>query len=59
MGDERDPRMEKSRPPTHRKGAIWTERSLLVLIVASLAVTFNLMLAIHRQALDPAGIARF
>src|SRR5271156_1700871 len=51
MGDERDPGMEKSRPPTHRKGAIWTERSLLALIVASLAVTFNLMLAIHRQAL--------
>ena len=51
MGDERDPGMETSRPPTHRKGAIWTERSLLALIVASLALTFNLMLAIHRQAL--------
>ena len=55
MGDERDPGMETSRPPTHRQGAIWTERSLLALIIASLAVTFNLLLAIHRQALIPMG----
>jgi hypothetical protein len=35
---------------THRKGAIWTERLLLGLILLSLAATLNLMLAIHRQA---------
>ena len=55
MGDERDPGMDRSRSTTHRRGAIWAERSLLAVIVASLAVTFNLMLAIHRQALTPLG----
>ena len=35
---------------THRKGAIWTERLLLGLILVSLAATLNLLLAIHRQA---------
>jgi hypothetical protein len=34
---------------THRKGAIWTERLLLGLILISLAATLNLLLAIHRQ----------
>ncbi|HEX3449803.1 MAG TPA: bZIP transcription factor, partial [Isosphaeraceae bacterium] len=55
MGDERDPGMETSRPPRHRQGAFWTERSLLALIIASLAVTFNLLLAVHRQAIVPIG----
>ena len=35
---------------THRKGAIWTERLLLGLILVSLAATLNLLLAIQRQA---------
>ena len=35
---------------THLKGAIWTERLLLALILISLAATLNLLLAIHRQA---------
>jgi outer membrane biosynthesis protein TonB len=35
---------------THRKGAIWTERLLLTLILISLAATLNLLLAIHRQS---------
>ena len=34
---------------THRKGAIWTERLLLGLILFSLAATLNLLLAIHRK----------
>ncbi len=34
---------------THRKGAVWTERLLLILIVASLAGTFNLVLTMHRR----------
>src|SRR5262249_53152647 len=38
-----------SGPMTHRKGAIWTERLLLGLILISLAATLNLLLAIHRQ----------
>ena len=39
---------------THRKGAIWTERMLLGLILISLAATLNLLLAIHRRAPDDA-----
>ena len=35
---------------THRKGAIWTERLLLGLILVSLGATLNLLLAIHRTA---------
>ena len=35
---------------THRRGAIWTERVLLGLIVVSLAGTLNLLIAIHRRA---------
>src|SRR5262245_47545237 len=35
---------------THRKGAVWTERWLLALILASLGGTFNLVLAVHRRA---------
>ena len=35
---------------THRRGAIWTERLLLGLILFSLAGTLNLLVAIHRQA---------
>jgi len=34
----------------HGKGAIWTERLLLALVLASLGATFNLLIAIHRQA---------
>lgn len=34
---------------THRKGAIWTERLVLALILASLGGTLNLVLAIHRR----------
>ena len=34
---------------THRKGAVWTERLLLVLILASLGGTLNLVLTIHRR----------
>ncbi len=34
---------------THLKGAVWTERLLLVLILASLGGTLNLVLAIHRR----------
>ena len=45
MGDERDPGMERSRPPTHHQGAIWTERSFLALIVACLAATLYLLVA--------------
>ena len=55
MGDERDSGMARSRSTTPRRGAIWTGRSLLALIVASLAVTLNLMVAIHRQALNLPG----
>ena len=36
---------------THLKGAVWTERLLLVLILASLAGTLNLVLAIHRRVI--------
>ena len=34
----------------HRKGAIWTERLLLGLILASLGATLNLLVVIHRQS---------
>jgi hypothetical protein len=34
---------------THRKGAVWTERLVLALILASLGGTLNLVLAIHRR----------
>jgi hypothetical protein len=34
---------------THLKGAVWTERLLLVLILASLGGTLNLVLAVHRR----------
>ncbi len=34
----------------HRRGAIWTERLLLGLILVSLVGTLNLLLAIHRRA---------
>ena len=37
---------------THRRGAIWTERMLLGLILLSLAATLNLLVAIHRRAAD-------
>jgi hypothetical protein len=48
---ERDqPRMGKSGPMTHRRGAIWTERVLLGLILVSLVGTLNLLVAIHRRA---------
>ena len=46
---------------THLKGAVWTERLLLVLILASLAGTLNLVLAIHRRVIrstTPSPIAR-
>ncbi len=33
----------------HLKGAVWTERLLLVLIVASVAGTLNLVMAVHRR----------
>ncbi|MHB1561575.1 MAG: PspA/IM30 family protein, partial [Isosphaeraceae bacterium] len=33
----------------HLKGAVWTERLLLVLIVASMAGTLNLVIAVHRR----------
>ena len=36
--------------PTVRRGAIWTERALLGLIVCTLAGTANLLVAIHRRA---------
>jgi hypothetical protein len=35
---------------THRKGAVWTERLLVVMILVSLAGTLNLVLAVHRRA---------
>ncbi len=35
---------------THRRGAVWTERLLLGLILFSLAGTLNLLVAIHRRA---------
>ena len=35
---------------THRKGAVWTERLLLVMILGSLAGTLNLVLTLHRPA---------
>ena len=35
---------------THRRGAIWTERVLLGLILVSLVGTLNLLVAIHRRA---------
>ena len=34
---------------THRRGAVWTERLLLMLIVASLAGTLNLVRTMHRR----------
>jgi chromosome segregation ATPase len=34
---------------THLKGAVWTERLLLVLILASMGGTLNLVLAVHRR----------
>ncbi len=33
----------------HLKGAVWTERLLLVLILASLAGTLNLVMTVHRR----------
>ena len=48
---ERDhPRMGGSGPMGHRRGAIWTERLLLGLILFSLAGTLNLLVAIDRRA---------
>jgi len=35
---------------THRRGAIWTERLLLGLILASLGATLNLLVIIHRHS---------
>ncbi len=35
---------------THRKGAVWTERMVLALILISLGATFYLALAIHHRA---------
>ena len=43
--------MGRSGSKTHRRGAIWTERMLLGLIVVSLAGTLNLLIAVHRRAL--------
>ena len=37
---------------THRRGAIWTERLLLVMILSSLAGTLNLLLAIQRHVVQ-------
>ena len=54
MGDERDPGMEIA-VDRRTEAAIRTEHALLALIVASLALTFNLMLAIYRQALTTPG----
>lgn len=34
---------------THRRGAVWTERLLLMLILASLAGSLNLVLTMHRR----------
>ncbi len=42
--------MGKSGLTTHRRGAIWTERMLLGLILVSLGGTLNLLVAIHRRA---------
>jgi hypothetical protein len=39
---------------THRKGAVWTERLVLALILASLAGTLNLVLTIHRRVISTA-----
>src|SRR5579883_32588 len=47
---ERDPRTGRSGPMTHRNGAVWTERWLLVMILGTLAGTFNLVLTVHRHA---------
>ena len=47
--NQRDPRTKGSGPMTHLKGAVWTERLLLVLILASLGGTLNLVLAVHRR----------
>ena len=38
---------------THRKGAVWTERLVLALILASLGGTLNLVLVIHRRVHSP------
>src|SRR6516164_9431041 len=37
---------------THRKGAVWTERLLLVMILGSLAGTLNLVLTVHRRTAE-------
>ena len=34
---------------THRKGAVWTERLLLVMILGSVAGTLNLVLTVQRR----------
>ena len=42
----------------HRKGAIWTERLLLGLILASLGATLNLLVLVHRHsAATPPSLA--
>src|SRR5262245_48498971 len=50
----RNPRTRGSGPMTHRKGAVWTERLVLALILASLAGTLNLVLPIHRPVVSTA-----
>ncbi len=40
----------------HPNGAIWTERLLLGFILATLAGTLNLIIAVHRHSADPSTV---
>src|SRR3954468_20766721 len=44
-------------PMTHPKGAIWTERLLVVMVLASLAGALNLVLAVHRRSAISPSVA--
>jgi hypothetical protein len=50
MNGEVDPRTGRSGPSANRTRALWTERFLVALIVASLVATLNLLLVIHRRS---------
>jgi hypothetical protein len=50
MNELTDPRSGTSGPMAHPGGAIWTERLLVGFILAALAGTLNLIIAVHRNS---------
>src|SRR3954454_17949622 len=47
--DGRGTEARRSGPMSQARGTVWTERALVVLIIASLAGTVNLVSSVHRR----------